>query len=788
MSRRKNKAKKSKSKMRHQQQPARRAEGISHGVPLLDGDELLQSGAPPELVEMVMLAQKAALEGDMSPMEEAMKMIEAITANEHGGKSSPEETYPLSTPEAARALFAFESEDGNDPGYAIAAKQAIEIDPNSVEALVTLGDLAESIEDRVHWYRRASKAANSKPRKLVRTEMPFMRSQMGGRLVGDSRLVDAADVMFPGLDEDPSDNVGLRFSLLDLCFRLRWYDELETLLDRFPHDQLGPFLFAEPIYLFQSEGQSPKADALLRAVHKAKPKVARFLVGLEPLPPLGPRQHFQAGSDEEAVMIAGYLLPGIRTVEGTARWIRETLGVNLSQPSSSPSDGFGVQRGAGDLDKALSLPRGKMTWQYHLHRLQDGSYLGVLLEDLTPIASARFASRPKTKELRNFLLDSICEPMVGRPRKPAVLNVPTKADVKALVKAVGTYGVNCEHRAVEADVKIMLAESLDTLARRLMHLTGDTSDETDEIDVSDLPQTDEHWLVGVFQPPMWIVDRSTPYRLYLQLVINSSNGCVLGTDSTDDFPSSKHQWSVIAQAMANPMVGPPRRPERIILDPRMPIDSLDGGGDTLEIVAGDQQIAASFDEFISDFVQNMGDGEAPLANTKGVTKKLMERYYDAAARFYKAAPWQMVGGNNLIRLQYEGELEPNWGISVMGQLGQVLGFSLMQNVDHAKGFIEDRYPIEKIVAISVQFGEAFEMVPIDLWHLEQNHWAVAGEEAYPCVMKMEHGERASGLSNEELRMVESVMSIVPRFLDQPRDQTMTGKDSLGREFRLSWEL
>lgn len=788
MSRRKNKAKKSKSKMRRKQQPAGRADGIGNALPLLSRDELLESGAPPELVEMVMMAQQAALEGDTTLMEETMGLLGMFADQPFDEASSLEDAFPLSSPEAAEVLYASECEDGTASGYQAAAKQALQVDPKSVEAQVMLGDFADTEEDRVQWYRRACEAAKSKPPEQVRTAMPIMRARMGSRLLDDSRLSDAADVLFPGLDEDPSDPIGLRFLLLDLCFRLRWYDELGTLLDRFPKDNLAPMLFARPIYLFQSEGDTPKARELLKAAHKAKPKVARYLAGLELPPALRPEYPMVADEDEEAVMTAGYLLPGVRTVEGTARWIRETLELKFSNPGSSSSEADGDQSGAGDLDQALELPRGKMTWQYHLHRCRDGAYLGVLLEDLSPISTVRFANRPKAKELRNFLLDSVCDPMVGPPRKPAVLQVPTKADVKALAKTVGTYGVACEHRALEAEVKAMLAESLDALARRLERLASDRGDETDEIDIADLPQSDQQWWVGVFQPPMWIVDRATPYRAYLQLVLDASSGCVVGSDSTAELPSPEQQWQVLVDTMADPMVGQPRRPESIVLDPRMSAEPLTRYSGSLNVFTGDQLVADSFNELITGLLLNSGQGETPLAETEGVTEKLMERFYDAATRFYKAAPWKMVGGDNLIRLEYRESGESSWGITVMGQLGQVLGLSLIENVKHARKFIQQECPIEELVAISIQFGEAFDMVPIDFWHLEQNHWSVADAEAYPLVIKMDHGEHASGLSNEELRMVESVMSVLPRFLDQPRDQTMEAKDSLGREFRLSWEL
>ena len=68
-------------------------------------------------------------------------------------------------------------------------------------------------------------------------------------------------------------------------------------------------------------------------------------------------------------------------------------------------------------------------------------YMTVLLEDGELVAANDYDHRPGTRDLRDFVLSPVVEPISGRPRKPMTIRVPTKADVTALAKSCGTYGV-----------------------------------------------------------------------------------------------------------------------------------------------------------------------------------------------------------------------------------------------------------------------------------------------------------------------------------------------------------
>jgi hypothetical protein len=174
-----------------------------------------------------------------------------------------------------------------------------------------------------------------------------------------------------------------------------------------------------------------------------------------------------------------------------------------------------------------------------------------------------------------------------------------------------------------------------------------------------------------------------------------------------------------------------------------------------------------------------------------VTKEFLEGFYVTAARFYRAAPWRMVGGDRLMKLTFPEEPATSWGVSVIGQLGQTLGLSLMRDIEAARAFIEqdeDPRAIETLDTISVQFGEAFDMLPRDLWNLERNHWEVAGDEGYPLVVKMEAGGRPVCPSHEELMMTQAVMRSLPSFLDRPGHGAIPIQDASGRTMRLGWEI
>ncbi len=661
------------------------------------------------------------------------------------------------------------------------------MDPFAVDALVMLGECAKSAQKRVEFFRRASEAASHKDSTIVAQVMPSFRFRMGSQLVDDGQLVDAAEVMMPGLDEDPNDRQGLRFALIDLTLRLSWEDELDAILDRYADDPNGPIPFARALVMFR-RGASRQANALLAVADEAHPKVAPILGGL------------QGGQDpnSDAWMIARYLLPGVRATPGASRWIRDTLDLRHAhdQQDSGWDDDFGdaefVELGRSDpLGLAIDLPASDKTWQLTIHRISDSdvaNYLAVMLDGEDLVSIEPFATRPKTEELRRFVLSSVTAPADGRPRKPAVLNVPTKADVTALTKYCGTLGFSCYQQKARKEFQLAIESMLPALVRMIETTSGDAVEKDDDaayIDLDDLPVSDDVWLFGVFKPPIWIHDRATPRRAWLQLVTDANSGCVMGSEITDQQPSTADIARTLQKSMAAPLVGRPRRAAKLFADPLTDLTGIDEVISTVPIECGQPDLKVYFDEVVTDMLLSQGPIDQALHQQDGVSPELLAELYESAANFCRAEPWMMVGIDHLFEVHCPDWQVQRWAGCVIGQLGHELGLALYDEPEAIQRAIAED-DLSNMNAVVIHFGEAFETIPVDLWYIERNNLKVAGPEGYPFLTRVRSGRDLVCPSSADLKVLGSVLKHLLRLLDHPRDEPMQvdpQADSQGMTFK-----
>ena len=227
----------------------------------------------------------------------------------------------LSDPQAAELLTAIDVKDHDQ--IVADVERALKIDPNSVDAYILLGDAAESIPQRIEYYRRASQVAGGrKDREIVRDYMPAARRHMARNLIDQGYLIEAVEILTPALEEDDEDLIGVCYDLVEVYMRLGWENELQEIVNRPIDDDFGPIDYASALLEFSTEGDSPSAQALLYDAYLKHPEVAKYLTGQRPMPREG---ELLDKVEQQAVYAAEYLLPGIREFSGAIAWIREVI-------------------------------------------------------------------------------------------------------------------------------------------------------------------------------------------------------------------------------------------------------------------------------------------------------------------------------------------------------------------------------------------------------------------------------------------------------------------------------
>ena len=672
---------------------------------LLDRFPLPLDQMPPPIREVVDEAIQLASEGDLGMVTALLRSMDEVETSIERDASVPVRQFALSDESAAEYLRALDSSD-TEEDFIAAAQKAIDLDEHSVDAYQILGDLADTPEERVKHYRRACQAAGQRDNDTVAAVMPNLRLHMSHLLINDGCIADAAQILFPAIDEDPRDRSEARYLIVELCLRLGWYDELDQTIDRFKEDNFGPIDFARALSSFARNGKTRRATALLVAADDQHPGVAPYLVGRRSMPREGDRI---SAIEEQAVSAAEYLLPGIREIEGAKSWIRSTLADSLAEHDCrddrdgpigidelSPDELIGRAR-RDPLGTAIELIPLDTTWKLAIEKADNSSdYTAVIVDAEELVAAERFDRRPGAKNLRPFILRAITDPNLGIPRKPRQLQVSTKADVKALGKYCSSFGVDVVQATVSSEERRMLKLAINGIAKQLGK-DADISSDRRDLPLDDLSVTDETWLYGIFRPPMWIHDGPTPRRTHLQLVLDTSQGLILHHAITDTAPTIDSINDTIRSAMRSPLVGDPRRPSSVMIDPASEAANvLDFARKLTECVpgtdfsVGNEQLKTYFDDVVGDMLSNHGPTDRPIAALDDLDPRLLAEFYRTVASFHVAKPWKMVGGDQMFDVKCSSWENSTKTGCVIGQLGQELGFALYDDPQIARQMLNDR--------------------------------------------------------------------------------------------------
>ena len=134
--------------------------------------------------------------------------------------------------------------------------------------------------------------------------------------------------------------------------------------------------------------------------------------------------------------------------------------------------------------------------------------------------------------------------------------------------------------------------------------------------------------------------------------MNHSNGLMLANEVSDQEPSPELLWDVLVQAMQHPAMGSPHRPAELQVRPAQPWESLrthlEEIGVRLNATEEPAEVAAALED-VSEHLA--GKAEPGLLDAPGVTPGQVAGFYEAAAAFFRQAPWKKVGYESAIRVE-----------------------------------------------------------------------------------------------------------------------------------------
>jgi tetratricopeptide (TPR) repeat protein len=672
------------------------------------------------------------------------------------------------------------------------ARKALSVSPDCADAYVILANQAASrdqarqlLEEGVAAGQRAigSEAFETATGRfwLDQRTRPYMRARLGlAQCLWESgQRAQAVDHYAELLRLNPNDNQGVRYLLLGALVDLDRDEEAQRLLQRYENDGSAEWVYTIALLAFRREGDSAISRSLLRAASDTNRHVPDYLVGNKGMPP-APPSYISLGGEDEAISYSAQFLRTWRSSEGAIPWLRKTLKVPLPQPPKPRKPAWSLFRHA-----FLRLPQtDEEVWQLDVCRLPlsqaDGKAYrppwALVLWNRSEDTILSFEAgdpRPTVGDAWDMLIEALLRPRSGEPHRPAEIQVRRKTFFKAWQEKLRQIGVHCRLCQALDGLDHVLENLLPASTSVRRFLEGPETPVCVDLDeLASLPQDmGESWQADVRRLPGWLEQAGELRRPWASLVTSRDEHMVLTQNLTMDPPPDPWIWKNVVDAIHRPLMGEPHRPAIVEVSSdafqQVLYDRLDAIG--VRCVVADE--LEQIDEIFRQLGKFLSGGKAspPLVEVPGVRLDDIRGFYEAAADYYRAAPWRLVPGDTTLKIECQKFNTHTWYGVVMGQSGLVLGLALYEDLGMLQqlftGTGSDEEMSRQATGLSVMYGEAFEIPIADLDAAERHAWPVAGPEAYPNPIYVNPGRSMRPPLAWELELLEGCLRAIPRYLE-----------------------
>lgn len=312
---------------------------------------------------------------------------------------------------------------------------------------------------------------------------------------------------------------------------------------------------------------------------------------------------------------------------------------------------------------------------------------------------------------------------------------------------------------------------LDSLAGPLGRLTSlGRPDQVPLQNAVDLPQRNEVWECTVRRVRAWIAPpNQDPYRPYIILTV-SRTGKVRGSEIVEDAPTTPQVVDALAKAMLYPTpgAGGKYRPTAVYVDDKDLAKALTSELEQVGVRCEFRRTLPEAEQALRAFADFMEDDDviSGLLEVPGVTPFLAQGLFEAAAFFYREAPWHWIDDEHPIQIHYPTDSQPRYAV-VMGHGGQTYGLAIYNSTD----VLYETYagtPPDQLIGreawTALLFGEEHEMPFDDLEAIESYDWPVAGTYAYPLFVQIGLSGKPARPGKSDLLRIEAALRAIPSFV------------------------
>ncbi|MFQ5478668.1 MAG: YecA family protein [Candidatus Binatia bacterium] len=284
------------------------------------------------------------------------------------------------------------------------------------------------------------------------------------------------------------------------------------------------------------------------------------------------------------------------------------------------------------------------------------------------------------------------------------------------------------------------------------------------------------WVGGRLLPPFFITDREEPYRPDLVVWMDLPDGLIVGQNVVAPEETDGAVARVLLAAMEQPLVGPPRRPERIRVAEASLVDELRAVvGEAIEI---DVAPTPELDELLEAMLESMpaGDEDESYFEEGRVSRATLGEFFASAECLYRIAPWRVASDDQVLRMDIPALGVEGACVSIIGSLGESLGLLIFPSLAGYEAFAQGtEEPLGRIGRIdlgtdwlALSFERGADLPAAMRREVEAHHWPVADANGYPRVQRYERDGACRPLVERDLRIASACASALSAFFVKHR--------------------
>lgn len=282
------------------------------------------------------------------------------------------------------------------------------------------------------------------------------------------------------------------------------------------------------------------------------------------------------------------------------------------------------------------------------------------------------------------------------------------------------------------------------------------------------------WVGGRILAPAYVTD-GEPYRVELLLWLELPDELVLGVEVLDPRAPTTIVDSLL-RAMQRPAVGPPRRPDRVRVADAALASELRAAVPGLEIVVAS---TPELDATVAEMMETMEAMRRPAAPESYFEQgrlplAVLSNLFRVAAPLYKRAPWKVAHDGQVLRLDIPQLGVEGACVSLIGMLGQSLGFLIFPSLAQYLAFRRnlDAPRRERVELGTTILGLTFEHgadLPTSMrQEVKKYGWPLAGPRAYPRVEHRDSDGLPRPLSEQDVRIATACAAALDPFFARHR--------------------